>query len=101
MLLPLFATKWLKSNLSGYLKIYDAFMTQLRRSCDLLVYPDLATIFKNIYLTELGLGCSMQAYLLQGMRNLGSLTRNRTSIPCIARQILNLWTIREVPLLLL
>ena len=76
-------------------------MTQLRRSCDLLVYPDLATILKNIYLAALGLSCGMQAYLHQGMWNLGSLTRDQTGVPCIARRILNLRTIREVPLLLL
>ena len=76
-------------------------MTQLHRSCDLLEYPDLATILKNIYLAALGLSCGMQAYLLQGMWNLGSLTRDQTGVPCIARQILNLRTIRGVPLLLL
>ena len=72
-------------------------MTQLHRSCDLLAYPDFATILKNIYLAALGLSCGMQAYLLQGMWNLGSLTRDQTYIPCIERWILNHWTTREVP----
>ena len=58
-------------------------------------------ILKNIYLAALGLSCGMQAYLLQGMWNLGSLTRDQTGVPCIARRILNLRTIRGVPLLLL
>ena len=31
------------------------------------------------------------------MWNLSSLTRDRTHIPCIAKQILNHWTTREVP----
>ena len=35
--------------------------------------------------------------MLLGMWDLSSLTRDRTHIPCIARQILNLWTIKEVP----
>ena len=40
---------------------------------------------------------SGQALLLQGMWNLSSLTRDRTHSPCITKQILNHWTIREVP----
>ena len=35
--------------------------------------------------------------MLLGMWDLSSLTRDRTHVPCIARQILNLWTIKEVP----
>ena len=31
------------------------------------------------------------------MRDLGSLTRGRTWVPCIGRQILNHWTTRKVP----
>ena len=30
-------------------------------------------------------------------RNLGSLTRDRTHIPCVGKQILNPWTARQVP----
>ena len=41
--------------------------------------------------------CGTQAQLPQGMWDLTSLTRDRTRIPCIARQILYHWTTREVP----
>ena len=41
--------------------------------------------------------CGSQAQLLCGMRDLSSLTRDQTCVPCIARQILNHWTTREVP----
>ena len=41
--------------------------------------------------------CVVQAQLLCGMRDLSSLTRDQTCVPCIARQILNHWTTREVP----
>ena len=40
--------------------------------------------------------CSTQAELLCGMWDLSSLTRHRTHVLCIARQILNHWTVREV-----
>ena len=39
----------------------------------------------------------MRAQLLCGMWDLSSLTRDQTHIPCIARQLLNDWTTREVP----
>ena len=38
-----------------------------------------------------------QAWLLCSLWNLSSLTRDRMCIPCIARQSLKHWTIREVP----
>ena len=41
--------------------------------------------------------CSTQAELLCGMWDLSSLTRDQTPVLCIARQILNHWTDREVP----
>ena len=34
-----------------------------------------------------------------GMQDLSSLTRDRTCVPCIGRQILNHWTPREIPVL--
>ena len=37
------------------------------------------------------------AYLLHGTWVLSSLTRDGTHVPCIARQMLNHWTTREVP----
>ena len=37
------------------------------------------------------------AQLPHGMWDLGSLTRDWTHVPCIAKQILNHWTMREVP----
>ena len=43
--------------------------------------------------------CSTQAELLCGMWDLSSPTRDRTHVLCIARQILNHWTLREVPVL--
>ena len=39
--------------------------------------------------------CGSPAKLLHSTWDLSSLTRGRTHIPCIARQILNLWTPRE------
>ena len=41
--------------------------------------------------------CSTQAWLPHGMWNPCSLIRDQTCVPCIARQILNHWTTREVP----
>ena len=35
----------------------------------------------------------------RGMQDLSSLTRDRTCVPCIGRHILNPWTPREVPIL--
>ena len=35
--------------------------------------------------------------LLLAVWNLSSLIRDRTHVPCMARQILNHWTTREVP----
>ena len=43
--------------------------------------------------------CSTQAELLCGMWDLSSLTRDRTHVLRIARQILNHWTGREGPVL--
>ena len=40
---------------------------------------------------------SVQTSLLQGMWDLSPPTRDPTHVPCIARQILNHWTIRQVP----
>ena len=44
--------------------------------------------------------CDVLAQLLHGIWNLSSLTKDQIHIPCIARQILNHWTTREVPLFL-
>ena len=41
--------------------------------------------------------CHARAYLLHGMWDLSSPTRDQIHIPCIARWILNPWTTREVP----
>ena len=41
-------------------------------------------------------GSLVEAYLLQGMWDLSSLTRDRTHVPCTARWILNHWTTRKV-----
>ena len=41
--------------------------------------------------------CGMQGQLPHGMWVLSSLTRDRTSVPCIAIWILNHWSTREVP----
>ena len=43
------------------------------------------------------LSCDTRAYLPCGMWDLSSSTRDWTCVPCIARQILNHWTPREVP----
>ena len=42
--------------------------------------------------------CRTWTQLPRGMRDPGSPTRNRTPVPCFARQILNHWTTRELPL---
>ena len=47
--------------------------------------------FFFLFLVVLGLSCDM------GMRNLSSLTRDPTHVPCIRRRILNHWAAREVP----
>ena len=39
--------------------------------------------------------------LSHGLWDLSSLTRDQTCVPCIGRQILNHWTSRDVPQLLL
>ena len=41
--------------------------------------------------------CSSQASLLRGTWDLRSPTRDQTHAPCVARQILNHWTTREIP----
>ena len=43
------------------------------------------------------LSCHVQVQFPHGMWNLSSLTRDRTCVLCIGRQILNHWTTREVP----
>lgn len=40
----------------------------------------------------------MQAYLLSGMWDVSSLTKDWTSVPCIAKQILNHYTAGEIPI---
>ena len=50
-----------------------------------------AMSFFFLFLVALGLSCNM------GMRNLSSLTRDPTHVPCIRRRILNHWAAREVP----
>ena len=47
--------------------------------------------------------CGLSSYgvcaqLFLGMWDLGSQTRDQTLVPCIARQSLNHWTTRDVPL---
>ena len=42
-------------------------------------------------------GYCTQALMPCGMRDLSSPTRDQTHVPCIGRQILNLWISREVP----
>ena len=49
-----------------------------------------------LFLAAPGLSCSTQA-LCWGVRDLSSLTRDRTHVPCIGRRILYYWTTREVP----
>ena len=41
--------------------------------------------------------CGERVSLPRGMWDLSSLTRDRTHVPCIGRQILYHWTTREVP----
>ena len=41
--------------------------------------------------------CGKWAYLLCGMWDISSPTRDQIQVPCIARRILNHWTTREVP----
>ena len=45
--------------------------------------------------------CGSRAQLLCGMWGLSSLTRDQTCVPCTARQILNHWTTREFPSLVM
>ena len=40
----------------------------------------------------------VHAYLPQGMWDFSALTRGRTLVPCIGRQILNHWNTRDVPI---
>ena len=42
--------------------------------------------------------CPRQAQSLRGMWNLSAPAREQTHVPCIAGQVLNHWTTREVPL---
>ena len=45
--------------------------------------------------------CGMRAQFPQGMWDLSSLTEDRTGIPCIAKPILNHWTTREAPVIII
>ena len=63
------------------------------------------TYFLFLNLIVWGLSCGTwdlqhgsQAQLPGGLWDLSFQTRDQTHIPCIARQILNHWTTREVPL---
>ena len=67
----------------------------------LIAAQDLLCIMQGLLLQcrdSLVLVCRLS--LLCGMWDHSSLTRDQTRVPCIVRQILNLWTTREVPLLL-
>ena len=41
--------------------------------------------------------CGTWVWLLHGMWDLSSQTRDRTHVPCIGRWIVNLWTTRDIP----
>ena len=43
--------------------------------------------------------CSLWTWLPHGMWDPSSLTKGQTYVPCIARQIFDLWTTREIPIL--
>ena len=68
----------------------------------------LILFFKSLYMAVLGLRCAPQHRLFAALCRLGcsvafgdlsSPISDQTHIPCIARQILNHWTSREVPLI--
>ena len=47
--------------------------------------------FKYLFVAALAVGCPMAC------RDLSFLTRDQTCVSCLLRQILNHWTMREVP----
>ena len=64
--------------LFGFLKMWTAFK----------VFIEFATVLLLFYVL---------VFWWQSMWNLRSLTRDQTYTPCIGRQSLNHWTIKEVP----
>ena len=66
---------------------------------------DIGCCTQNLLLFHLGFSCGSKAslqlessHLPQGMWDFSSLTRDRTLVPCIERQILNHWNTRDVPI---
>ena len=62
-------------------------------SCGACVPERVASVYVAYRLSS----CGVWAQLPHGIWDLSSPVRDRTSIPCIGRQILNHWTTREVP----
>ena len=86
----------------SFLKTIHLLCAVLGLSCGTWDLPrvmgDLSLRHMDSLLVVQGLSsCSTQAELLCGMWDLSSLTRDRSHVLCIARQILNHWPIREVP----
>ena len=85
-------------------------MSCIAKSYNLLLFQNSVFIWlRRIFVLHVNSGCGSQAPehrlsscgiwtdLPQSIWDLSSLTRDRTCIPCIMRQILNHWMAREVP----
>ena len=100
-----------KLELSDYIYIFNSWVLMKWKEVFMLL-----SFFSKKYLTALAYrsswqcvgslvaahrlsNCSMRAQLPHSMWDLSYLTRDRTRVPCIARQIINSWTTREVPVL--
>ena len=68
------------------------FMAALGLSCGMC--PSLQSAGSRVCRLK---SCGAGTYLLRDLWDFSSLTRNQTQVTCIARQILNHWTTREVP----
>ena len=66
-------------------------------ACGILVASCHVASFVVVHKLSRLSSCVSRAWLLRGLWDLNSPTRDQTHVPAIAGWILNLWTTREVP----
>ena len=71
------------------------YLVELGLSCGCRIFT---VSWWDLSFRHIDSGCSTQAWLLCSMWDLSSPTKGQTFILCIARQILDHWATREVPL---
>ena len=93
-------TRWIFVNKARSL-LFNIMLT-LKKNCLFGCTRSHLVVALGIFTGSCGIsGCGARAQLTSSMWDLVPLARDQTCIPCIARQILNQWTIREVPVVTL